>query len=178
MGVGRFLKEKFPSVKLCPLEPSNSPTLSTGYKVGKHRIQGISDEFIPAILDLECLDNVVCVDDGDAIIMAQRLSKELGLGVGISSGANFLGALKVAEHMDDGAVVVTIFPDDNKKYLSTDLLCDEPVKDDFISPTVELQGFSAFKRVCYTCCNPKECVECADIDVAKQAVFPKCPRRE
>ncbi len=178
MGVGRFLKEKYPSVKLHPLEPSNSPTLSTGYRVGKHRIQGISDEFIPAILDLNYLDEIICVDDGDSIIMAQRLSKELGLGVGISSGANFLGALKVADQMGDDAVVITMFPDDNKKYLSTDLLRDEPVKEDFLSPEITLQGFSAFKRVCYTCCNPAECVESANIDVAKQAVFPECPRRK
>jgi len=91
MGAGRFLREMNPSVKLYPLEPSNSPTMTTGYKVGAHRIQGISDEFIPAIVKLDELDEVVAVDDGDAIIMAQRLASELGIAVGISSGANFLG---------------------------------------------------------------------------------------
>jgi cysteine synthase A len=65
MGTGRFLREKNPKVKLYPLEPSNSPTMSTGYKVGKHRIQGISDEFIPPIVKLDRLDHVVAVDDGD-----------------------------------------------------------------------------------------------------------------
>jgi hypothetical protein len=84
-----------------------------------HRIQGISDEFIPPIVDLDQLDGVVSVDDGDAILMAQKLASELGLGVGISSGANFLGALQVQRSLGDGAVVVTVFPDDNKKYLST-----------------------------------------------------------
>ncbi len=93
MGVGRYLKEKNPDVKLYPLEPANSPTLSTGHKVGVHRIQGISDEFIPPIVNFDDLDEVIGVDDGDAIIMAQKLAVELGLGVGISSGANFLGAL-------------------------------------------------------------------------------------
>ncbi|MCK5076494.1 MAG: cysteine synthase family protein, partial [Calditrichia bacterium] len=134
MGVGRFLKEHNPSIKIHPLEPSNSPTLSAGHKVGKHRIQGISDEFIPPILNLGGLDEVVSVDDGDSIIMAQKLAEELGLGVGISSGANFLGALKTQEELGSEAVVVTIFPDDNKKYLSTDLLREEPVKNGFLAP--------------------------------------------
>ncbi len=157
MGTGKFLKEKFPSIKLHPLEPSNSPTLSTGYKVGKHRIQGISDEFIPQILDLNKLDEIVGVDDGDAIIMAQKLASELGLGVGISSGANFLGALKIQNQLGKDAIVVTIFPDDNKKYLSTDLFHEEQVKPDFLSPFIKLNSLKAFKRVCKTCCDPDEC---------------------
>ena len=93
MGTGKFLKKIDANIKVHPLEPSNSPTLSTGRRVGKHRIQGISDEFIPAIVDLEKLDTIVEVIDGDAIIMAQQLAEILGIGVGISSGANFLGAL-------------------------------------------------------------------------------------
>jgi cysteine synthase A len=159
MGVGRFLREKCPKIKIHPLEPSNSPTLTTGHKVGKHRIQGISDEFIPSIIDLESLDEVIAVDDGDSILMSQRFAGELGLGVGISSGANFLGAVKVQEELGPDAVVVTILPDDNKKYLSTDLLKDEPSKDGFLSPRIELKGFRVFKRVCKTCCNPKECYQ-------------------
>src|SRR6185369_9274753 len=138
MGVGTFLKRAHPAVKLYPLEPANSPTLSTGHKVGKHRIQGISDEFIPSILDLPFLDAVVSVDDGDAILMAQQLASELGLGVGVSSGANFLGALKVQEQLGAEAVVVTVFPDDNKKYLSTDLLRREPPREDFLASQVRL----------------------------------------
>ena len=72
------------------MEPAESPTLSTGHKVGKHRIQGISDEFIPAIVDLAELDEVLAVADGDAILMAQKLAARMGLAVGISSGCNFL----------------------------------------------------------------------------------------
>jgi cysteine synthase A len=154
MGTGGFLKEKNPKIKIHPLEPSNSPTMSTGHKVGKHRIQGISDEFIPAIVKLDKLDSIVDVDDGDAIIMAQKLSMVLGLGVGISSGANLLGAIKLQNEMGDDAVVVTIFSDDNKKYLSTDLMGNEPVKPDFMSSHVELLGTECFKRVCATCCEP------------------------
>ncbi len=156
MGAGRFLREHKTDIKLHPVEPKNSPTLSVGHKVGKHRIQGISDEFVPAIVDLDALDDVISVDDGDAILMAQKLASGLGLGVGISSGANFLGALDVQNRLGAGATVVTIFCDDNKKYLSTDLLRDEPVKDGFLSPDVELHGFRAFRRVCRTCFDPFE----------------------
>ena len=156
MGVGRFLKRSLPRVKIHPLEPASSPTLSAGHKVGKHRIQGISDEFVPPIVDLAFLDEIVAVEDGDAILMAQRLASELGLGVGISSGANFLGALKILETLNDNAVVVTVFCDDNKKYLSTDLLREEPVRDDYMSPHVRLTGFDVFKRVCATCREPSE----------------------
>jgi cysteine synthase A len=151
MGVGRFLRRMKPDVKLHPLEPASSPTLSTGHKVGKHRIQGISDEFIPPIVDLKFLDEVLAVDDGDGILMAQKLAAELGLGVGISSGANFLGALKAVEKLDGDAVVVTIFSDDNKKYLSTDLLREEPVQGGYLAPEVRLDGFTAFKRDCLAC---------------------------
>lgn len=93
MGVGAFLRKKNPRVKIHPLEPSESPTLSTGCKVGQHRIQGVSDEFTPAIVELDKLDEVISVSDGDSILMAQKLARTLGLAVGISSGANFLGAL-------------------------------------------------------------------------------------
>ena len=93
-------------IRVHPLEPANSPTLSTGCKVGKHRIQGISDEFIPSIVDLGALDAVVDIDDGDSIIMAQKLSQSLGMGVGISSGANFLGALKLQNEIGKDSVVL------------------------------------------------------------------------
>ncbi len=150
-GIGRYLKEMNPQIKVFPLEPANSPTLSTGYKTGRHRIQGISDEFVPAIVCLDQLDPVVAVDDGDAIIMAQKLAATLGLGVGISSGANFIGALQVQNRMGPHAVVVTIFADDNKKYLSTDLMKAEPARDGYLAPDVELISVKAYQRVCVTC---------------------------
>src|SRR6266496_2018926 len=128
-----------------------SPTLSTGCKVGQHRIQGVSDEFIPSILELNRLDEIVSVPDGDAILMAQKLAASLGLAVGISSGANFLGALKIQNQLGEDATVVTVFPDDNKKYLSTDLLREEQMKPDYLAPEIELLKYHAFKRVCYTC---------------------------
>ena len=178
MGVGDYLREKIPSIKIHPLEPSNSPTLSTGYKVGKHRIQGISDEFIPPILKLDKLDEVIGVDDGDSIIMAQKLSSQLGIGLGISSGANFLGALMVQNRLGKDAAVVTVFADDNKKYLSTDLLKEEPVKPDFLSSDVRLDYYRAIKRVCHTCCDPVTCMEdLASRDVIGDFPLPVCARR-
>ncbi len=156
MGVGRYLREQSPTIRVHPVEPANSPTLSTGHKVGKHRIQGISDEFIPAIVHMEQLDRVIAIDDGDAIIMAQRLASELGLGVGISSGANFLAALEVQDELGLGAVVATIFCDSNKKYLSTDLLREEPVKPGFRAPSIELLSVRALNRVCDVCYDPSD----------------------
>jgi len=157
MGVGRALRQHKPDTRVHPLEPENSPTLRTGCQVGHHRIQGISDEFIPPIVDLGALDSIVSVDDGDAIIMAQRLSAELGLGVGISSGANLIGALMIAEELGLDSTVVTVFSDDNKKYLSTGLMAEEPAKADHLSPRVELRGFVAHKRVCLLCCEGEQC---------------------
>jgi cysteine synthase len=146
MGVGRFLRRDGRKVRIHPLEPSNSPTLSTGHKVGKHRIQGISDEFIPAICELKTLDSVIDVWDGDAILMAQMLSTKLGLGVGISSGANMLGAMRLVEELGgNGATVVTVFPDSNKKYLTTDLCRCEAVRDDYVSPRIKVESFNAIR---------------------------------
>jgi len=153
MGVGRFLRRKNPSIKIHPVEPAESPTLSTGHRVGKHRIQGISDEFIPPIVDLSALDQVIAVSDGDSIQMAQKLARELGIAVGVSSGCNFLAAVKVQEQLRADAVVVTVFPDDNKKYLSTDLLREEPCKETDLSPGIELLGLEALQRECAFCKN-------------------------
>ena len=133
------------------VEPAESPTLTTGHKVGRHRIQGISDEFVPPLLKLDELDSVIAVNDGDAILMAQKLAAQLGLAVGISSGANFLAALRAQERLGAGAVVATVFCDDNKKYLSTDLLRDEPVRPDYLSSDVQLTDYESYKRVCATC---------------------------
>jgi len=154
MGTGRFLRRMQPKVTLHPLEPASSPTLSTGHKIGKHRIAGISDEFIPPIVDLGFLDDIVAVDDGDAIRMAQKLARELGLAVGISSGANFLGALKMQNALGAKAVVVTMFSDSNKKYLSTDLMKDEPVRDDHLAKDIDLVGLESIGRSCAMCYDP------------------------
>jgi cysteine synthase A len=157
MGVGRYLRRHNPRVRVHPLQPAESPTLTTGHKVGRHRIQGISDEFIPAIVKIDELDEVISVSDGDAILMAQKLAASLGIAVGISSGANFLGAIEAQNRLGADAVVVTVFSDDNKKYLTTDLLREEPEKPGYLAPDVELISFDTYKRVCGTACEFPGC---------------------
>ena len=148
MGVGKFLRQRDPSIRVHPVEPAESPTLTTGCKVGHHRIQGISDEFIPEIVRLKELDEVLSVPDGDAILMAQKLAFSLGLAVGISSGCNFLAAVKAQEKLGPEAVVVTIFCDDNKKYLSTALMNEEAARPEYLSPRIELLGIGTVGRAC------------------------------
>jgi cysteine synthase A len=147
MGILRCFRERGLTAAVHPVEPAESPTLSTGHKVGSHRIQGISDEFIPDILRLSLLDPVISVSDGDSILAAQHLASRLGLGVGISSGCNFLAAVKVKEALGNDAVVTTIFADDNKKYLTTNLLQREPVRDGYLSPQIELVDYHVLPRI-------------------------------
>jgi cysteine synthase A len=142
MGVGRALQRRWPRVRVHPLEPARSPTLRTGCKIGTHRIQGISDEFVPGILRLEELDSIVDVHDGDAILMAQRLA-QAGLGVGISSGANFIGADTLLDELGDDACVATVFADSNKKYLSTELYRAEPGLPGYRTPAIEIESWRA-----------------------------------
>ena len=145
MGIGRRLRQEKPACKIYPLAPLNSPTLSTGYKVGKHRIQGISDEFVPSILKLEETDEVVSVDDTDSILMSKMLAKELGVGVGISSGANFIGCVMAQEKLGKDTVLTTVFADDNKKYLSTDYSEEHEMKENYISAQIKLLGLKAYR---------------------------------
>ncbi len=145
MGIGRHLRSIDPNVQVHPLEPANSPTLKTGTCVGAHRIQGISDEFVPSIVELDELDEIVDVWDGDAILMAQKLCRELGLAVGISSGANVVGAISIQQRLGTNSTVVTLLPDSNKKYLSTDLCRCELEQPEFVSPKIRLSMFSAVR---------------------------------
>jgi cysteine synthase A len=108
--------------------------------VGHHRIQGISDEFIPAIVKLDQLDEIVDVWDGDAILMSQKLAR-VGLAVGISSGGNFIGAAKRLEVAGHSATVVTVFSDSNKKYLSTALFQEEPRDEKYLTDRIEIDGW-------------------------------------
>jgi cysteine synthase A len=117
-GIGKYLKEKNPDVKIVAVEPKNSAAL-LGREPGLHQIQGIGDGFIPDVLDLEMVDMVFTVSDEEAIATTRRLSKEEGLLVGTSSGANVFVAL----HMDNGRnKVVTILPDRVERYFSTALI--------------------------------------------------------
>lgn len=147
MGAGRFLKGKNMFISVHPLEPAESLTLSLGRKTGNHRIEGISDEFVPGILNLPELDPVIQAHDGDAILVAQKLASELGLGVGISSGANFIGAVKVQNRYGGKLSVATVFSDSNKKYLSTDLMREEPVRQNYLAPDITFLWYRSIGRL-------------------------------
>jgi cysteine synthase len=117
-GIGKFLKEKKPSIKIVAVEPKNSAAL-LGREPGLHHIQGIGDGFVPDVLDVNLVDMVFTVSDEEAVETTRRLSREEGLLVGTSSGANVFAAL----HMDNGRnKVVTILPDRAERYFSTALL--------------------------------------------------------
>ena len=117
-GIGTFLKDKKPSVKIVAVEPKNSAAL-LGREPGLHQIQGIGDGFVPDVLDINIVDMVFTVSDEEAIDTTRRLSREEGLLVGTSSGANVFAAL----HMDNGRnKVVTVLPDRAERYFSTALL--------------------------------------------------------
>lgn len=147
MGVKDVLQETYPDCLAFPLDPASSPTMATcGKVVGPHRIFGIGDEFVPAIVKLDQLDNILLIDDCDAINMSRKLARALGLGVGISSGANFLGVLKAQDLLGNkDAVVATVFADDNKKYLSTDLMYEQTVSADHLACDVELISMRAIR---------------------------------
>ena len=133
IGIGKRLKEEY-NTDIYALEPDTMSLIKTG-NISSHKIEGIGDDFIPDIVDLNIIKDIILVNDMDAINMSKKLSKELGLGVGISSGANMIASILLKELGYKN--VVTVFPDDNKKYLSTDLTKDIELKDDNVSSKVE-----------------------------------------
>ena len=137
MGIGKRLKETF-NTDIYALEPDTMSLIKTG-NISSHKIEGIGDDFIPDIVDLNLIKDIILVSDLDAINMSKKLSSDLGIGVGISSGANMIASILLKEKGYDS--VLTIFPDDNKKYLSTDLTKDIKLKDNNISSFVELLDY-------------------------------------
>lgn len=135
MGIGTRLKEKFKDLKIVAIEPDKMPIISKGIILGDHKIEGIGDEFVPDLLNKKIINDIFLVNDDDAINMSKKLAKDLGLGVGISSGANLIGAILLNEKINKP--VVTVFADDNKKYLSTELFKKSEVKEKFISNNVK-----------------------------------------
>ena len=138
-GVGKRLKELDNSIKIYALEPDKMPMLSQNKAGGTHKIEGIGDDFIPELVDRNIIDEIILVNDDDSINMARKIALDLGIGVGISSGANMIASvLAKAKNIKD---IVTVFPDDNKKYLTTDL--SKPVDNNprFISNGIELLDY-------------------------------------
>jgi len=123
MGVALALKEKLPGkkVEIVAVEPERSPILSEG-KAGAHLIPGISDGFIPEILDTKIYDRIMAIADEEAIEMAHRLRREEGLFCGISSGANVVASLELAKEMGKGKTIVTVLPDSADRYFSFERL--------------------------------------------------------
>lgn len=119
-GVGEVLKDRYPDILVVAVEPARSPVLSGG-RPRIHGIQGIGASFIPGVLNLDIIDEIVRVDDRDAFAMTLRLTREEGLLVGISSGANVFAALQVARRLGPGKTVVTILADTGERYLSVNI---------------------------------------------------------
>lgn len=133
IGVGKRLKEYNKNIKVIALEPSSMPLLSENKIIGPHKIEGIGDDFIPSLVDRNIIDDIIKINDRDAINMSRMLAREFGLGVGISGGANLLAG--VISGIDN---IATVFADDAKKYLSTDLIGDIDNSEELISNKVKL----------------------------------------
>jgi len=116
-GVGEVLKQEVPGVRVVAVEPAKSPVLQGG-RARPHGIQGIGASFVPGVLNMDVLDEIISVEDEDAYRMATRLTREEGLLVGISAGGNVVASTIVAERLGAGKVVVTIHPDTGERYLT------------------------------------------------------------
>ena len=119
-GVGRFLREKNPKLKIYGVEPTESPLISEGICCG-HGIAGIGDGLIPNILDLSIIDGIITASTEESLRMARRASREEGLFCGISSGCNLAAAVKFARSYPETGRIVTIFGDSGQRYFSTPL---------------------------------------------------------
>lgn len=124
-GIGQYLKEQNPEVKLVAVEPSDSPVLSEG-RAGSHKIQGIGAGFVPEVLDTTLYDEVITVESDDAFAIGREIGREEGVLVGISSGAAVWAALELAKRLEnEGKTIVAILPDTGERYLSTPMFADE-----------------------------------------------------
>ena len=123
-GIGKYLKEKNPEVKVVAVEPASSPVLSTG-KGGAHKIQGIEAGFVPETLDTKIYDEIITVENEDAFATGKEMAKTEGILVGISSGAALYAAKELAKREENaGKTIVVLLPDGGDRYLSTPLIQD------------------------------------------------------
>jgi cysteine synthase A len=119
-GVAEVLKMRFPGVKRIVVEPAGSAVIS-GCEAGFHKIQGIGEGFVPMVMNLELVDQVIQVCDEDAIATARRLAREEGILTGFSGGANVFASLEIGKSLKEGQIIATIIPDNGLRYLSTEL---------------------------------------------------------
>ena len=138
IGIGKRLKDNDPNSKLFALEPSTLSILKMGMEEGSHMIEGIGDDFIPGIVEQDLIDDIVLIHDCDAINMSKLIAREFGLGIGISSGANFLASVLMD---NDDLKIATVFADDNKKYITTKLSEGIDENPELISNKIKLLGF-------------------------------------
>jgi len=139
MGISKRLKEKENNIKIIALEPDKMPLLSQNKIIENHKIEGIGDDFIPEIVDKKAIDKIIIVNDDDSINMSRKIALNLGIGVGISSGANMIASVLAKEEIE--GEIVTIFADDNKKYLSTDISKPIDQNSQFISNKIQILGY-------------------------------------
>ena len=139
MGVGKKLKEKIDNFSIIAIEPDKMPIISGGKIISQHKIEGIGDDFVPDLVDKKAINEIILVNDDDAINMSRKIAQELGIGVGISSGANLIGGI-IYQKKNMGNVV-TVFADDNKKYLSTDLGKSIDKNEKYISNQIKLLNY-------------------------------------
>lgn len=139
MGIGTKLKENFKDLKIIAIEPDKMPIISKGKVLGNHKIEGIGDEFVPDLIDKSKIDDIFLINDDDAINMSRKIAKELGLGIGISSGANFIGSVIANDKIDKA--ICTVFADDNKKYLTTELSNEINSNPKFLSNQIKLENY-------------------------------------
>lgn len=135
MGIGTRLAEANKS-RIIAIEPDCNQILAGKKATRQHKIEGIGDDFIPEILNKNIIDQIIPINDDDAIAMSAKIARELGLGVGISSGANFLGA--VIANTNDNQKIATVFSDSNKKYLSTTLSASPDASANMLTSQIEL----------------------------------------
>ena len=146
MGVAAALKMAG-NARIIAIEPDTLPLLRDPNAVGTHKIEGIGDDFIPKLVDTAAIDEVFDINDDDAVEMSRKLSLQMGLGVGISSGANFLGCVLATRSPEQE--IATVFADDNKKYLSTALSSSESCCRDGISSKIELVSIEKLPDCAY-----------------------------
>ena len=143
MGVTKRLKEYNKDIIIYALEPDKMPLLSQNQIFESHKIEGIGDDFIPKIVEKDKIDRIILINDDDAINMSRKIASSLGIGAGISSWANLIASV-LAKLKTEGNIV-TVFPDDNKKYLSTELSKPFDKNPEYISNNIDLLEYEFVK---------------------------------